>query len=96
MAAAYAKGIDLINLRPEDRSYSVKLYHDTYLPTTTVEDRRARNNKWRMAIARSYGWVTKTKSTQMSNERYILLSSIPFTLYLTASFALLVASEMFS
>jgi glycerol kinase len=94
-AAAYAEGIDLVDLRPENRNYSVKPHHDTYLPTTTIDDRRGRIKKWKMAIQRSYGWSTKTKSDTMSNERYILLSSIPFTLYVASSFLLLAASETF-
>lgn len=94
-AIAAAKSVDLIDLRPENRVYSVKVHHDTYLPTTTTEDRRARNKKWKMAVERSYGWVETKKSAIMTNERYIMLSSIPFTLYLTSSFVLLAASEVF-
>lgn len=94
IAAAYAEGIDLVDLRPENRVYSVKVHHDTYLPTTTTEDRRARNKKWKMAVERSYGWAVPVKSTTMTNERYSMLASIPFTAFVTSSFLLLAASEI--
>lgn len=94
IAAAYAEGIDLVDLRPENRVYQVKIHHDTYLPTTTIDDRRARIKKWKMAVERSYGWATTTKSSTMSNERYTLLASIPITTYVIASFLLLAASEI--
>lgn len=94
-AAAYAEGIDLVDLRPENRVYSVKVHHDTYLPTTTIEDRRARIKKWKMAIARSIGWKQPLKSSTMSNERYTMLSSLPITFFVTTSFLLLSVSEIF-
>ncbi|KAG5680113.1 hypothetical protein PVAND_009639 [Polypedilum vanderplanki] len=92
ITAAYA--IDLVDLRPENRVYSVKIHHDTYLPTTTIEDRKARTNKWKKAVERSYGWSQPLKSTTMTNEQYSMLSSIPFTLYITTSFLLLATSEI--
>lgn len=67
IAAAAAEGIDLFDFSPQNRRYSVKVHHDTYLPTTTVEDRRARNRKWKMAVERSYGWATSIKSTKMTS-----------------------------
>jgi glycerol kinase len=92
IAAAYA--IDLVDLRPENRVYSVRVHHDTYLPTSTHEDRRAKIKKWKMAVERSYGWSKQTKSQTMTDERYSMLSSIPLTLFLTSSFLLLAASEI--
>lgn len=94
IAAAYAEGIDLVDLRPENRVYSVKVHYDTYLPTTTIEDRRARNKKWKMAVERSYGWAVSVKSSTMTNERYTLLASVPIATFVTTSFLLLAASEI--
>ncbi|CAO1406656.1 unnamed protein product [Diamesa tonsa] len=93
IAAARADGINLIDLRPENRINTVKIYHDTYLPSVTDENRHARINKWKMAVQRSYGWVTEKKKIPMTNERYAMLSSIPFTLYIASSFVLLAASK---
>lgn len=94
IAAAHAEGIDLVDLRPENRVYSVKVHHDTYLPTITVEERRARNKKWKMAVERSYGWAVPVKSATMTNERYTMLASVPFTAFIASSFLLLAASEI--
>lgn len=94
IAAAHAEGIDLVDLRPENRFYSVKVHHDTYLPTITLDERRARNKKWKMAVERSYSWAVPVKSTIMTNERYSMLASIPFTAYVACSFVLLAASEI--
>lgn len=68
IAAARAEGINLIDFSPQNRSYSVKVHHDTYLPTSTDEDRKARNKKWKMAVERSYGWATSLKSTAMTSK----------------------------
>lgn len=68
IAAALAEGIDLVDFSPQNRSYSVKVHHDTYLPTSTAEDRKTRIKKWKMAVERSYGWATSTKSTAMTSE----------------------------
>jgi glycerol kinase len=95
IAAAYAEGIDLIDLsRPENRASFVKIHHETYLPTTTIDDRRGRIKKWKMAVERSYGWASTVKSVSMSNERYTLLASIPFTTFVISSFLMLAASEI--
>lgn len=68
IAAARAEGIDLMDFSPQNRVYSVKVHHDTYLPTSTDEDRRARNKKWKMAVGRSYGWATTIKSQTMTSK----------------------------
>ena len=68
IAAGRAKGIDLFDYTPQNRVYSVKVHHDTYLPTSTDEDRKARNKKWKMAVERSYGWKTTIKSTTMTSK----------------------------
>ncbi|XP_047509709.1 glycerol kinase-like isoform X4 [Pieris napi] len=67
---------------------------DTFLPTTTDDDRDARYTKWKMAVQRSLGWATTKKSIAMTEERYRLLASIPATVYLIGSFAMLVVSSM--
>lgn len=68
IAAGRAEGINLTDLSPQNRVYSVKVHRDTYLPTSTDEDRKARNKKWKMAVERSYGWATTVKSTTMSSK----------------------------
>lgn len=68
IAAARADGINLIDLRPENRINTVKIYHDTYLPSVTDENRHARINKWKMAVQRSYGWVTEKKKIPMTSK----------------------------
>ncbi|CRK92968.1 CLUMA_CG006499, isoform A [Clunio marinus] len=93
IAAARAEGIDLIDFTPQNRVYNVKVHHDTYLPTLTDEDRKGRNKKWKMAVERSYGWATSIKSAEMTNERYAMLASIPFTMFMLSSFGLLSLSK---
>lgn len=68
IAAARADGINLIDLKPENRVYTVKIHHDTYLPSVTDENRHARINKWKMAVQRSYGWATKKKEIAMTSK----------------------------
>lgn len=68
IAAGRAEGIDLVDLSPQNRVYSVKVHHDTFLPTSTNEDRRARNKKWKMAVERSYGWAMPTATNTMSSK----------------------------
>ncbi|CAG4996247.1 unnamed protein product [Parnassius apollo] len=67
---------------------------DTFLPTTTDDDRNVRYTKWKMAVQRSLGWATTKKSIAMTEERYKLLASIPATLYIIGSFTMLVVSKM--
>jgi len=68
IAAARAEGIDLIDLRPENRVYTVKSHHETILASITDEDRKARIKKWKMAVERSFGWVTTFKDTSMTSK----------------------------
>lgn len=69
IAAGRAEGIDLVDLSPQNRVYSVKVHHDTYLPTSTDEDRKARVKKWKMAVERSYGWaISSTTQTAMTSK----------------------------
>lgn len=67
IAAGNAEGIGLTDLSPQNRVYSVKVHRDTYLPTSTDEDRKARIKKWKMAVERSYGWATTIKSSTMTS-----------------------------
>ncbi|XP_068624576.1 glycerol kinase 3 isoform X2 [Battus philenor] len=41
---------------------------DTFLPTTTDDDRDARYTKWKMAVQRSLGWATTKKSITMTGQ----------------------------
>ena len=68
IAAARAEGIDLIDLKPENRVNTVKINHDTYLPSVTDENRHARINKWKMAVQRSYGWAIEKKTIPMTSK----------------------------
>lgn len=91
MAAGQAKGIAVWDMNAENHE-TVPV--DTFLPTTTYEERDARYTKWKMAVQRSLGWATTKKSVAMTDERYRLLSSIPGGLYLIISFGMLALSEM--
>ncbi|XP_045507840.1 glycerol kinase-like isoform X2 [Colias croceus] len=42
---------------------------DTFLPTTTDDDRDARYTKWKMAVQRSLGWATTKKSIAMTGQK---------------------------
>ncbi|XP_013178627.1 PREDICTED: glycerol kinase isoform X3 [Papilio xuthus] len=42
--------------------------NDTFLPTTTDDDRDARYTKWKMAVQRSLGWATTKKSIAMTGQ----------------------------
>ncbi|XP_032524346.1 glycerol kinase isoform X2 [Danaus plexippus] len=42
---------------------------DTFLPTTTDDDRDARYTKWKMAVQRSLGWATTKKSFAMTGQK---------------------------
>lgn len=89
VAAGLAEGVNLI-LKPEIN----KQLHNTFLPTTTIEERNARYSKWKMAVERSLGWFINKKSEQMTNERFQLLSSIPIALYVMGSFTMLALSQV--
>lgn len=93
MAAAQARGIDLYNMEPDSRDYQQHITHETFLPTTTEEERNARYTKWKMAVQRSLGWAVTKKSEAMTDERYHLLASIPAGLFLLSSFMMLVFSQ---
>lgn len=90
MAAGQAKGINVWDINAENHE-NVPI--DTFLPTTTDEERDARYTKWKMAVQRSLGWATTKKSVAMTDERYRLLCSIPPSLYLILSFGMLALSE---
>ncbi|XP_055612007.1 glycerol kinase [Uranotaenia lowii] len=93
MAAAQAKGIDLYQMESDSRDYPHHVTHETFLPTTTDEERNARYTKWKMAVQRSLGWAISKKSDAMTDERYSLLASIPASLFLLSSFLMLVFSS---
>ncbi|XP_017799029.1 PREDICTED: glycerol kinase-like [Habropoda laboriosa] len=86
MAAGHAEGIGVWELEGEEVE---RVSTDTFLPTTTPEERDARYRKWKMAVERSLGWAAVKKSDQMTDERYYVLASIPASWFLMASFILL-------
>ncbi|XP_030767741.1 glycerol kinase [Sitophilus oryzae] len=90
MAAGSAKGIEVWDINAEARE-SVPI--DTFLPTSTEDERDARYTKWKMAVQRSLGWVSHKKSFIMTEERYQMLASVPGSLYAILSFGLLVLSN---
>ncbi|XP_078048778.1 glycerol kinase isoform X1 [Augochlora pura] len=87
MAAGNAEGIGVWELESAEEVDTVPT--DTFLPTTTPEERDARYKKWKMAVERSLGWVEIKKSEQMTDERYCVLASIPASWFLMTSFVLL-------
>lgn len=95
MAAAQANGINLYDLEPESWNQQRHVTtHETFLPTSTEEERDARYTKWKMAVQRSLGWAVTKKSEAMTDERYALLASIPASLFLLSSFMMLVFSQV--
>lgn len=86
MAAGNAEGINVWELEGEEVE---SVPTDTFLPTTTPEERDARYKKWKMAVERSLGWAAVKMSDQMTDERYCILASIPASWFLMTSFALL-------
>ncbi|XP_015521162.2 glycerol kinase isoform X1 [Neodiprion lecontei] len=90
MAAGHAEGIDVWELEGEEVE---TVPTDTFLPTTTPEERDARYTKWKMAVQRSLGWSTSKMSDQMTDERYKMLASIPASWFLLTSFILLRLSK---
>ncbi|CAL7946516.1 unnamed protein product [Xylocopa violacea] len=92
MVAGHAEGIDVWELEGEDIE---TVPADTFLPTTTPEERDARYKKWKMAVERSLGWAAVKKSDQMTDERYCILASIPASWFLLTSFVLLRISYYF-
>lgn len=95
MAAAQADGIDAFTLNTESRFHE-HAQHDTYLPTTTDAERNIRYSKWKMAVQRSLGWSVTKKSEAMTDERFRLLASVPGSLFLMSSFAMLAYSKLTS
>nr|XP_029720221.1 glycerol kinase-like isoform X1 [Aedes albopictus]XP_029720223.1 glycerol kinase-like isoform X1 [Aedes albopictus]XP_029720228.1 glycerol kinase-like isoform X1 [Aedes albopictus] len=84
MAAAQAKGIDLYNMEPDSRDYTLHITHETFLPTTTEEERNARYTKWKMAVQRSLGWAVTKKSDAMTDDtRLDKCTNVVSTLRLT-------------
>ncbi|XP_047343442.1 glycerol kinase isoform X1 [Vespa velutina] len=86
MAAGHAEGINIWEFEGEEVE---RVPTDTFLPTTTPEERDARYKKWKMAVERSLGWAAVKKSDQMTDERYCVLASIPASWFLMTSFMLL-------
>lgn len=93
MCAAQARGIDLCQFNPEKRYYD-NIFYDTFLPTSTEEERVHRYSKWKKAVERSLGWSIKNRTDTMTDERYKLLASIPAGLYIISVFAMLAHSAI--
>lgn len=89
LCAANAEGINLCKIKPEKRSYDF-VFYDTFLPTTTNEERNLRYFKWKKAVERSMGWIVPKKSRTMTNEKFRMLSSIPASIFLISLFAMFV------
>jgi hypothetical protein len=67
IAAAQADGINLIDLNISGRiNQTIKIHHETFLPTTVQEERLLRVGKWKKAVERSYGWVQPKKDVEMT------------------------------
>lgn len=92
MAAGMAKGVEVWDINSEEREL---VPSDTFLPTSTEDERDMRYTKWKMAVQRSLGWVSAKKSAVMTEERYQLLASIPGSVYTILSFGLLILSQYF-
>ncbi|KAJ8936130.1 hypothetical protein NQ318_022212 [Aromia moschata] len=93
IAAGAAEGIDIWDINAEEREL---VPSDTFLPTSTEDERDARYTKWKMAVQRSLGWAFAKKTSIMTEERYKLLASIPGGLYLISSFGLIALSQYLS
>ncbi|XP_011493939.1 PREDICTED: glycerol kinase-like [Ceratosolen solmsi marchali] len=91
-AAGNAAGIGLWEL---EGAGVETIITDTFLPTTTPEERDARYKKWRMAVQKSLGWASIKMSPQMTDDRYRILASIPVSWFLMSSFILLRLSIYF-
>jgi len=92
MCAAQADGVNLCQFEPEKRYYE-NVHYDTFLATTTDVERKERYGKWKRAVERSLGWVIKQKKTrEYTEENYRMLSSLPASIFLISSFAMLVHS----
>ncbi|KAH8301873.1 hypothetical protein KR044_000083, partial [Drosophila immigrans] len=92
MCAANAEGINLCRFEPQRRYYE-NVHYDTFLPTTTASEREERYGKWKRAVERCLGWVIKQKKTKTHTAAYHrLLSSLPASIFIMSSFAMLVHS----
>ncbi|XP_055386828.1 glycerol kinase isoform X2 [Condylostylus longicornis] len=92
MCAAQADGINAVKLDLGKRHYENN-YYDTFLPTTTDDERDHRYTKWKKAIHRSLGWVKQKSRRAMTEERYKLLASIPAGIFIITSFMMLVHAK---
>ncbi|XP_039964894.1 glycerol kinase-like [Bactrocera tryoni] len=89
LCAAQAEGIDLFNFHPDELQYDVVDY-DTFLPTSTDDERHHRYGKWKRAVERSMDWVIKKPTRQITDETYKLLSSIPPAIFVMTTFAMII------
>ncbi|XP_044574461.1 glycerol kinase-like isoform X2 [Cotesia glomerata] len=92
IAAGQAQGVEVWPL-DGDETETVPI--DTFLPTTTPEERDGRYKKWKMAVQRSMGWAATKITAQMTDERYRVLASIPVSWFVMTSFVLLRLSYHF-
>ncbi|XP_063995156.1 glycerol kinase 3-like isoform X1 [Diachasmimorpha longicaudata] len=92
VAAGQAEGIEVWDLEGEEVE---TVPSDTFLPTTTPEERDSRYKKWKMAVQRSLGWAAVKMSDQMTDERYRILASIPASWFIMSTFILLRLSYYF-
>lgn len=92
IAAGSAEGINVWSIDKFKEHHSA---HEKFVPSITEDERDIRYTKWKMAVERSLGWAVPKKSTKMTDERYRLLASIPFSLYFISTFGLIVlAAEL--
>lgn len=91
MCAAHAEGVELCKLNPSKRYYE-NISYDTFLPTSTEEERVYRYSKWKKAVERSFDWAKRPKLNDMCNDRLQILRSVPVTLFAFVSFAMFVHS----
>ncbi|XP_008556769.1 glycerol kinase isoform X2 [Microplitis demolitor] len=92
IAAGQAEGVEVW---PLDGDESESVPNDTFLPTTTPEERDGRYKKWKMAVQRSLGWAATKITAHMTDERYRVLASIPASWFVMSTFVLLRLSYHF-
>ncbi|XP_057324291.1 glycerol kinase-like isoform X2 [Microplitis mediator] len=92
IAAGQAQGVEVW---PLDGDESESVPNDTFLPTTTPEERDGRYKKWKMAVQRSLGWAATKITAHMTDERYRVLASIPASWFVMSTFVLLRLSYHF-
>lgn len=93
LCAAHAEGIDLFNFNPDESQYDIVDY-DTFLPTSTEDERYHRYGKWKRAVERSMDWAIKKHTGEITDETYKLLSSIPPAIFVMATFAMVIHSTV--